>query len=301
VVLSCLGDGFDAQSLRAVGGPGIRIGEIRVTKATASTGLLACRHSSVEDRIRPLEDERASVVAEQESNQLLIEYLKSIKGSAEDRAGGVSDLRNLAASTEILRRSAQAVLVKRQSFARKLEELDRQLAALADERDRLGTKNREYQNVVVSVTAERSGDLVFSYLVNQAGWTPSYRAELDTATGALTTEREAQIAQATGENWTGVHMRLSTAQPRAGVSPPVLLTWTVGIRADKATVEQSIAIAGEMSRASLAPAPAAADSNLAGMPAPPLFEAAAFQGVYATEFIVAAPITLPIGDRSALQ
>jgi len=296
VVFSCLPEGLDAESLRAEGGAGITLGEIRATSVSASNGLVACRHTAVDDRIRAMEDQRASVAAEQEANEITATFLKSIKGSGEEHSSGVTDLRNLPASSDALRRTAEATLAKRQAFERKLEDLDRELEALRDERDKQNTKTQNYQNVTVALRSDRAADLRLIYQVNQAGWTPRYRALLDTATGRVTLEREAQIAQSTGESWEGVRMRLSTVQPRANVTPPEPQTMRVGILAPPAPRDAQGAVGSARmyaaAPAAAAPAPVAA-SVAPQKSAPPLFEASAFVGVYATEFVVATPVTLP--------
>ena len=294
VVFACLSAGLDAQTLRALAPPEVRIGEIRINKVTASTGLDGCRHTGVDDRIRSLEDEQAAVAADQEANEVLAAYLKSLKGAAEDRNGAVTDLRSLGASSEALRRTAEQTFRKRQAFARRIEELDRQLAEAVDERERLNTKNQNYETVVVHVRAERPGEVRLIYQVNQAGWTPTYRAQLDTASGALTIERGALIAQASGEAWSGVRMKLSTAQPRANIAIVAPQSWQVGIAAPVAA--KAYAPSGAAMLAAPAPAPAASRAQAA---TEPLFEASAFQGVYATEYTVASPVTLP-GDAQRL-
>ena len=72
------------------------------------------------------------------------------------------------------------------------------------------------------------------YQINGPGWAPTYRASLDTRTHALSLERQAQVAQATGEDWVGVPLRLSTGQPRRGTTGPQPRPWRVGIAEPRA-------------------------------------------------------------------
>ncbi|MET0540377.1 MAG: DUF4139 domain-containing protein [Variovorax sp.] len=67
--------------------------------------------------------------------------------------------------------------------------------------------------VTVTLAAARDADVALSYQVPGPGWTPAYRAQLDTATRKLRLERQALVAQATGEDWRGVKLMLSTGQP----------------------------------------------------------------------------------------
>jgi uncharacterized protein (TIGR02231 family) len=76
----------------------------------------------------------------------------------------------------------------------------------------------------VEVEAQRAGSLTvrLAYLAPGASWRPAYRASLDAATGQISLDSEAVVRQSTGEDWSGVEMKLSTAAPARGVTPPEL-------------------------------------------------------------------------------
>jgi uncharacterized protein (TIGR02231 family) len=121
----------------------------------------------------------------------------------------------------------------------------------------------------------RAASVRVVYEVNQAGWTPSYRASLDSKSGSVLLERQALIAQATGEDWRGVRLKLSTGQPRRSPQGPLPSPWTIDVLPERPR--------GQMAPAA-APA-AAADMAVARQAASePLFEVNVFQGSYATEF-----------------
>jgi uncharacterized protein (TIGR02231 family) len=64
--------------------------------------------------------------------------------------------------------------------------------------------------------------LRLAYLVSGASWVPSYRATLEPGTGEVALTSEGVVRQRTGEDWSGVALRLSTAAPARGVAPPEL-------------------------------------------------------------------------------
>jgi uncharacterized protein (TIGR02231 family) len=76
----------------------------------------------------------------------------------------------------------------------------------------------------VELEAQRSGSLTLrlAYVVPRAMWYPSYRATLDATTGDVSWVAEGVVRQNTGEDWSQVDMRLSTASPAQGVEPPFL-------------------------------------------------------------------------------
>jgi hypothetical protein len=68
--------------------------------------------------------------------------------------------------------------------------------------------------------------LTLEYAVDAARWAPSYVARLDDDQATL--ELRAAIAQHTGEDWTGVHMTLSTAAGHAWTELPELPSLRIG-------------------------------------------------------------------------
>ncbi len=118
-------------------------------------------------------------------------------------------------------------------------EAQRAFAAAAD-RDRRASgarapklhELRKYVDVELELepTATASGPVTITleYLVAAARWTPSYVARLDGARTHM--EIRATVAQATGEDWTGVALRLSTAEPARFAALPELHAQRIGRR-----------------------------------------------------------------------
>jgi uncharacterized protein (TIGR02231 family) len=71
-----------------------------------------------------------------------------------------------------------------------------------------------------------------SYLVGGASWTPGYEARADEAGGAVELSTFATVSQATGEDWSGARLMLSTAQPRQNATPPEVRQLRVGATKD---------------------------------------------------------------------
>lgn len=84
--------------------------------------------------------------------------------------------------------------------------------------------------LVITVEPEGDGgevEVAASYLVPGARWAPSYVARLDGA-GDLRLELRASIAQATGEDWAGVALEVSTAAPLRRLELPELPALRIG-------------------------------------------------------------------------
>ncbi|MCL4226895.1 MAG: DUF4139 domain-containing protein [Myxococcales bacterium] len=84
--------------------------------------------------------------------------------------------------------------------------------------------------LVITVEPEGDGgevEVAASYLVPGARWAPSYVVRLDGA-GGLRLELRASIAQATGEDWAGVALEVSTAAPLRRLELPELPALRIG-------------------------------------------------------------------------
>ncbi|KAG8704390.1 hypothetical protein FRC09_003548 [Ceratobasidium sp. 395] len=131
------------------------------------------------------------------------------------------------------------------AVAKRMQELDVQIEQAQKEYNEARAKVYEDQRgakrgtrITVTVLAEVDGEaeLMLTYVVSNARWTPLYdvRASIaqspDTkATIAL--HYRASITQTTGENWPDVALTLSTASPQLGSAVPNLSAWRIGFPA----------------------------------------------------------------------
>lgn len=111
------------------------------------------------------------------------------------------------------------------------DELRSQKVAAEMRRERLGSMSRTVQaaEVVVAVPESGSSDIRLSYLVSRAGWEPTYSVRADPAAGSVRIEFDARVVQASGEDWRGVQLSLSTAQPSRAAAPPLVTPWRVDV------------------------------------------------------------------------
>lgn len=83
--------------------------------------------------------------------------------------------------------------------------------------------------VSMVVTESSPVHVELTYLVTNATWEPTYniRAALDGSSAQI--EYDAALTQRTGEDWEGVALTLSTAQPTLAANPPALQPWFVDL------------------------------------------------------------------------
>lgn len=83
--------------------------------------------------------------------------------------------------------------------------------------------------VVVAVPARCELEIEATYMVSQAGWMPAYNLRAAGDRTGVEIEYEAKITQSTGEDWNGVKLSLSTAQPTRATAPPPMVPWYLDI------------------------------------------------------------------------
>ncbi|MGO4908033.1 DUF4139 domain-containing protein [Pseudorhodobacter sp. W20_MBD10_FR17] len=90
--------------------------------------------------------------------------------------------------------------------------------------DALGTGPKDHAevNLAVSVTQAGPMQVEVTQYVGNASWMPIYDIALDRGTGQVVIDRSLLVSQNTGEDWAGVALTVSTAQPSNRADPSQL-------------------------------------------------------------------------------
>ena len=301
ITLGCLPASLDAQSLQIHADPAVRVGEFNV-RTDARDMVSACA-SPLDGRIRELEDQIAAVKAEAASLELVDGYLKNVAsgGTGTETPSGrpqAATPAQITATADILRKSAQESQNRAHQLQRKQEALELALKPLTAERERTASQRAQVVTVTVTLATDREAELRLSYQVRGTGWQPTYRATLDAAKPSVLLERQALVAQNSGEDWSNVQLTLSTGQPGRATQGRLPRPWTLDI-APPLPKGSMPAVAMAMSAA---PAPASPVARRAGADeALPTFEVTSTDKAFATEFAVPQRITVPsTGQRVTL-
>lgn len=120
-----------------------------------------------------------------------------------------------------LDRQALALQADREAVRAEVDRLNRELGALR------GNERRSRLLAKVNLEVREAGEVEvqLSYLVRGPSWSPSYDVRADTREKSLEVTYHAEVRQATGEDWKGVALRLSTAQPGLQGREPRLDPW----------------------------------------------------------------------------
>ena len=182
------------------------------------------------DRDRALTDQRA--VHQRQLDTLVETAEKAASGLSAQLAAGKANLKVWQDLLGYLK-SQQAA---EQSAIRGIDQLKRKLQTeMTGVRQKLGKlrgfRREEVYQVDVSVEVQRAGDLdlTLEYVLPGASWSPAYDARLDPKGERLDWRYYGVVRQSTGENWQDVALRLSTARPASGSTPPTVDGWFLSL------------------------------------------------------------------------
>jgi uncharacterized protein (TIGR02231 family) len=226
------------QSVRvsAAGNAQAKILEVRVDQVFLDT-VSAARikpflqtRKSLNDEIRVLNDRMAVITHQRDflnkitiaSQESIARELRTQKPSADDwgKLMGFFD-----AEFSKLDAESRQIDGKRTTLQEKLEAVEKELASAG------GNPEKIEKLITVVFDVQRGGSLAIeaSYLISQAGWTPTYDIRVSSADTMVELTYSAFVRQNTGEDWKDVQLTLSTAQPALGGTPPELQPWYVGV------------------------------------------------------------------------
>jgi uncharacterized protein (TIGR02231 family) len=127
-------------------------------------------------------------------------------------------------------------------------ELEDQIAGLKKEQELLDRKRNELtagrsrteREALLFISAEVAGKAVIemSYLVNGANWMQQYNLRANPKKSTVLIEYNAVVNQTSGEDWNGVALSLSTAEPSMVAAAPILTPMLVGLSVPVPTQQQ---------------------------------------------------------------
>jgi uncharacterized protein (TIGR02231 family) len=231
VLLDGLPDPLDDDSIRVEGkgSAKARVFGVTVERVTGAEAAAADARAA-EERLEKLQDDDRGLQDRVKAAEARFEFVRSLRSTySEERAKNLAvrdvsakEWSDLAAfvSAEIAAASAE---LRKVEVARR--DLARRLAQARADLDKVQAKRGQTtKTVAVEVEAEKGGalELALSYVVHAAGWTPIWDARLVPDAATMELSFLGSVWQRTGEDWQGVALSVSTAQPGRGLFVPEL-------------------------------------------------------------------------------
>lgn len=111
--------------------------------------------------------------------------------------------------------------------------------------------SKAVQQVVVTISSKASvsGNMTINYLVNNAGWSPSYDLRAKNAQSPVRLTYKANVYQHTGTDWSNVKLSLSTLSPNRSNTKPALPVWYLNYYVANRTTTRSGGVLKDVSLA----------------------------------------------------
>jgi len=225
VQLACMPPGFDTATLQVDGDPTLHLGEMR-TEPLGADEAHACARGPADARIRALEEQRAALKSQSQADDIALDYLRRWNGGAGDPAARAASGAQALPAAEGLRKSAADLFADQARVARQAADVERQLAEL-QKSTRQVVSRAPWTTLRFDLSTTGPATLRVRYQVHGARWEVSYRAALDSATSTLKLERQAEISQTTGEDWTDAALTLAMGHVDRQGHPRSPATWTL--------------------------------------------------------------------------
>lgn len=194
------------------------------------------------DRLKPLLEQQKELTREIDQIDLTLtalrqqrEFLNKIETSVTSQRteGEIPSPEKWSGLVSFFQESLQDLLPRiyngeesRKEVAEKLEAVNRQIAQTR------GAERTRSRDAVIRFEAEEATRALFtlSYTMMNASWTPQYNVRVRSADKDVQLDYQAAVRQRTGEDWSDVHLTLSTARPSLGGTPPELHPWWIDVR-----------------------------------------------------------------------
>ena len=223
LVLPGMPPGLDPAGLR-VESDGLTVGSVNLQQSRAApderpdTAQMQAARAEVERLEKALRDRDAAVAAIRAEAQAAEETIAFLRDLARSEGAAQGDIAALAASVEARILDARRRAIRAESAAQDAEVgRDRDARALEAARARLAALTEPAligPALVLAVDGRGAPATIRITSQNpQASWRPVYDLKLDRKANSLTLVRGALVSQSTGEDWTDVTLRLSTARP----------------------------------------------------------------------------------------
>ncbi len=219
---------------------------VRVTSTDAKVGTFAVRFDRLpprddavsaemdaakaqvelaEEKLRAAQAVVAGIEAEVEAQEAQIKFLTTVKANGPEMTvadvAGLSQL--IGAQVLTARKAALAAQDGLPEAEKAVAEAQEALDSANAAREAVSQRANDYLPLTVTVeTSSAEGHLTVITHVYDANWAPVYDLTLDRKAGTLAMERGVLVSQASGEDWMGVDLTISTARPREQFEPSEL-------------------------------------------------------------------------------
>jgi hypothetical protein len=141
-------------------------------------------------------------------------------------------------SLDFQRARLTEVLKQQLSLQKEIEEMNKDRNKLSNQLTEMSRKiDLSTNEIVVLADVKESATVPFeiTYLVQKAGWYPTYNIRVKDVVSKLQLEMNANVYQTSGENWNNIKLVLSTGNPNDNNSKPLINPWFISYMDNQAS------------------------------------------------------------------
>ena len=206
-------------------------------KRVNSADLTQPREKELNEELQKLQDQIALINADKQALAAKQIFIQSIGKTAQLRENEVIAKMELnvgqwSSAADKIFTELSSINKAQSELDFKIRDLNKEVQRVRNELSQIRTGHKSVIEVAVPLETDKATELTIelSYQVPNATWSPLYDARLETDGGSdLALIQYGSVRQTTGEDWTGVALTLSTAQPHRGSSLPSLQPYWVNI------------------------------------------------------------------------
>jgi hypothetical protein len=133
-------------------------------------------------------------------------------------------------SLDFQRARLTEVLKQQLSLQKEIDEMNKERNKLSNQLAEMSRKiDLSTNEIVVLADVKETATVPFeiTYLVQKAGWYPTYNIRVKDVVSKLQLEMNANVYQTSGENWNNIKLVLSTGNPNDNNSKPLINPWFI--------------------------------------------------------------------------
>jgi len=191
---------------------------------------LDVQSEAVHNKLKCAENELEHIGKQWQMFEKLREFAVVAAGSDLNR--GLLAFEPIEKLAALIEQKGSEYLQSRLTLEDRIAELKKEQELLARRRNELTagrSRTRRQAVLFLGPSPQQRISIELSYLVNGANWQQQYNLRARPDRSAVTIEYNAVVNQTSGEDWNGVALSLSTAEPTMVAAPPTLEPMLVGL------------------------------------------------------------------------
>ncbi|HEY9176752.1 MAG TPA: DUF4139 domain-containing protein [Flavipsychrobacter sp.] len=226
ILFTNIAGNVNQQSLNIGAGSGVVVQSATFQNNFLREENLSPRAKEIKDSIQNLEKNRSTINNEMESVNEQVTIIKQNR-QVNGANTGLSTT-ELVKMLDLVKARMAKLLDEKDALAVDLKKTDERLTKLRQQLQE--EQQRDFQPggqllVKFYSTKATTSNITISYVVPNAGWTPSYDLRVDELGGPVKLYYKAHVYQNSGVAWDKIKLSLSTGNPNEGAEAPVLNPW----------------------------------------------------------------------------